>query len=292
MSGRKAADVLGAIVVVLVTPRDATNVGGVVRVMGNFGLRHLRLVEPATFDLGRTLAVAHRGAAVAETVARYASLAEATADCGLVVGTTARPRAVRHEVVRPWQAASTLLSGARAGATVALVFGPEDAGLTNEHLGLCHAVSVIPTAVGDASLNLAQAVLVHAYELWLHAADLSGAAPRERMGTLPAAVASLESGDSGGGDPLAPGWRREQMFGALEQMVWAMYPHTDAGRAGATMARLRALLVRGAPRSDEVQLLTTMFTHIAHALRRQPGAGHDTPSPREGQQGGEGPSPT
>src|SRR5258708_7935891 len=87
---------LGEVAVVLVTPRDPTNVGAVVRVMGNFGLRQLRLVGPAAFDVGRALAVAHRGAAVIEAITLHASLPDAVADRGLVVGTTARPRAVRH----------------------------------------------------------------------------------------------------------------------------------------------------------------------------------------------------
>jgi tRNA/rRNA methyltransferase len=256
---------LDAIYVVLVTPRDATNVGSVVRVMGNFGLRHLRLVEPAAFDVGRTLAVAHRGALIVDSLERYPTLDQAVADCGLVIGTTARPRAVRHEVVPPWQAAVTLLSAARAGNRVALVFGPEDAGLANDALRSCHALSTVPTAPGDASLNLAQAALVHLYELWLAATG----APRPvegRRGHQPTIAAAVAASEQVGG-ALAVGTQREEMFRAVEETVWAMHPNNDEGRVRSTTGRLRALLLRAAPRSEEVRLLTTVFTHLAHTLR-------------------------
>ncbi len=267
----ETAVALSSIVVVLVTPRDATNVGAVVRVMGNFGLRYLRLVEPAAFDAGRALALAHRGAAVVEALTRYNSLAEATADCGLVVGTTARARAVRHEVLAPWQTAQVLLeavaeNGAGTGQLSALVFGPEDTGLTNEDLALCHAMSTIPTAPEDWSLNLGQAVLLHLYELWLAATVLEGETSKSAQGwraTIGQAITSAASTES-----LAAGAQREEMFSALEAMLRAMHPHTDGGRLGSMMERLRAVLLRAAPRADETRLLTGVFQHVAHALRR------------------------
>jgi TrmH family RNA methyltransferase len=268
---------LGEVAVVLVTPRDATNVGAVVRAMGNFGLRHLRLVEPAAFDEGRVLAVAHRGGAVAGAITRHASLEEAVADCVLVVGTTARRRAVHHEVLRPWQAAAALLAagadGAQ-GARVALVFGPEDTGLTNDHLGCCHAVSTIPTAPGDPSLNLGQAALLHAYELWL------AAHPRYQEGRGGRETGLQRALAEAGAEPLARGGQREEMLRALADVVWAMHPNNDVGRVGSIVARLRAMLLRAVPRADETRLLTTILTHIAHALRRLPHAGPPPPTER------------
>jgi TrmH family RNA methyltransferase len=260
------------VVVVLVTPRDATNVGATVRAMGNFGLRNLRLVEPAAFDAGRVLAVAHRGAPIVEAISRHDSLREAVADCGLVVGTTARHRAVRHEVLTPAQAATALCAAASAGgpegSRVALVFGPEDTGLTNDDLGHCHAISIIPTAPGDSSLNLAQAVLVHAYELWQGAHEGAGARHQPASTHLSRAIAQPP-----GTEPLALGGQRDEMLAALEDVVWAMHPNNDAGRVDSIVARLRAILLRAAPRADETRLLATIFTHIAHALRRLPDAG-------------------
>src|SRR5581483_5389265 len=104
--------VLDSVVLVLDRPRDVANVGGVVRVMCNFGLSRLRLVEPAAYDEERILAAAHRGAPVLARLERHPTLASALADCGFVLGTTARPRQVRHERITPRQAAPALLQAA------------------------------------------------------------------------------------------------------------------------------------------------------------------------------------
>ena len=193
---------LDGVVLVLDRPRDVTNVGGVVRAMGNFGLTRLRLVEPAAYDSERVLAMAHRGAPVLQRLERHATLDAALADCGFVLGTTARPRAVRHERLTPRQAAPALLCAAsRDPATpAAVLFGPEDRGLSNAALGRCNAVVTIPTAPDDPSLNLAQSALVIAYELWL--AATTGAA----VAHVPDAVAALLTAPTT--EPLAQGAAR------------------------------------------------------------------------------------
>src|SRR5689334_13069609 len=104
--------VLNGVVVVLDRPRDVANVGGVVRAMGNFGLSRLRLVEPAAYDPERILAAAHRAGPILERLERHPTLDDALADCGFVLGTTARPRAVLHERLTPRQAAPALLQAA------------------------------------------------------------------------------------------------------------------------------------------------------------------------------------
>src|SRR5438552_3971263 len=227
--------------------------------MGNFGLTRLRLVEPAAYDLERVLAMAHRGAPVLQRLSRHATLDAALADCGFVLGTTARPRAVRHERMAPRQAAPALLRAAsRDPATpAAVLFGPEDRGLSNAALGRCNAVVTIPTAPDDPSLNLAQSALVIAYELWL-AATTDGSAVH-----VPDASAALSGASTA--EPLASSAAREEMFAALEDVLWGMHPNNDAGRVTQTLARLRAVLLRAAPRAEEVQMLTRLFVHIARA---------------------------
>jgi TrmH family RNA methyltransferase len=258
---------LDGVVLVLDRPRDVTNVGGVVRAMGNFGLMRLRLVDPAAYDPERVLAMAHRGAPVLARLERHATLDAALADCGFVLGTTARPRAVHHERMMPRQAAPALLSAAsRHPATpAAVLFGPEDRGLSNAALGRCNAVVTIPTAPDDPSLNLAQSALVIAYELWL--AATTGAS----LAHLPDAAAALITAPTT--EPLAHGTAREEMFAALEDVLWGMHPNNDAGRVTHTLARLRAVLLRAAPRVEEVQMLTRLFVHIARERRRQDGTG-------------------
>lgn len=244
------------------------------RAMGNFGLARLRLVEPAAYDEGRVLALAHRGTPILERLERHAALDEALADCGFVLGTTARPRAVRHERLTPRQAAPALLRAATGDATPpsAILFGPEDRGLSNEALGRCNAVITIPTSPASTSLNLAQAVLLIAYELWLTATE--GAITPH----TPDVAAALDDGlrpEHTVAAPAAPNQvalarvaAREEMFAALEQVLWGMHPNNDAGRVRHTLARLRAVLLRAAPRTEEVQMLTTLFTHIAHERRK------------------------
>src|SRR5579883_353838 len=136
---------LEGIVLVLDRPLDAANVGGVVRAMSNFGLSRLRLVEPAAYDEERIRGMAHRGGSILERLERYDSLDGALADCGFVLGTTARPRAVGHERMAPRQAAPALLRAADPAAPAAVLFGPEDCGLANAALERCNAVITIPT---------------------------------------------------------------------------------------------------------------------------------------------------
>jgi len=276
-------DLLDRIVLVLDQPRDVANVGGVVRAMGNFGLGRLRLVEPAAFDEGRVRAMAHRGSRVLDHLERHATLDEALADCGFVLGTTARSREVRHERMAPRQSAPALLRAVERdpSALAAILFGPEDRGLDNEALGRCNAVVTIPTAPDDPSLNLAQSALLIAYELWL-AATASGSSPRvpdaaaalDGPATLPvpssrapsSAASTIETPEA---MQLARGAAREEMFAALEEVLWGLHPNNDAARVHHTLARLRAVLSRAAPRAEETQMLTRLFVHIARERGRQ-----------------------
>jgi TrmH family RNA methyltransferase len=263
-------DPLARIVFVLDRPQDVINVGAVVRLLGNFGLSRLRLVEPAAWDPVRVLTVARRGAAVVAATERHATLESALADCAYVLGTTRRERALDRPVLAPRHAAAALLavaagSGSGNEQLAAVLFGPEDKGLTNAALDLCHAILTIPAVPHDASLNLAQAALLVAYELRLAAfPELA-----QQSAPLPA-VASPATRQT----PLATGAELEAMFDAAHRMLLALHRPNIEGRTAVTMARLRALLLRAAPRADEVDLLTGLFEHLARALARagdQPG---------------------
>jgi TrmH family RNA methyltransferase len=174
-----ATDRLHRVTLVLNEPQDPVNIGSVVRVMKNMGLRHLRLVRPADFDPYRIQGVAHTGVDVIESTRLFDSLEEAIADARLVVGTSARGRRARRNYRRPREAATEILDAATSGEEVALVFGREDRGLSNDQLDHCDRVVVIPTEPEYSSLNLAQAVLVLAYEVRLAAeADRGFKEPR------------------------------------------------------------------------------------------------------------------
>ena len=149
--------------VVLVQSRNPLNIGAAARAMMNFGFGHLRVVEPypVAFREARSAVDAEP---VLHAAAECSTVADAVADCGLVVGTaegsgrSAEPD--RLEIV-----AAAILDSLRSGTRVAILFGSEKKGLANEHLSHCQRVLRIPTEIQQPSMNLGQAVAVVLYEL-------------------------------------------------------------------------------------------------------------------------------
>ena len=156
---------LDKVAVVLFRPRLAENIGAVARAACNMGIKRLIAVQPLDLDFER-MAMMATGSAV-DLLTRmvvHDDLAAALAPFQYVVGTTARLGGVRQEYFSPREMAQSLID-LSAHNDIALLFGPENFGLTNEELPFCHALVTIPT--GDcSSLNLAQAVMVLAYELF------------------------------------------------------------------------------------------------------------------------------
>ena len=159
-------DVLQNIRVVLVGTLYHGNVGSVCREMANLGLRELVLDRPRLCDDPRDASrMAVHAADILNARREAATLAEAVADCAFVAGTTARGGLYRQHVKTPRESAPELLRMATNGM-VALVFGCEDKGLSNEEIGLCTHLIRIPVHPDYTSLNLAQAVLLCSYELY------------------------------------------------------------------------------------------------------------------------------
>lgn len=167
---------LNKVRIVLVRPRGGANIGAVARAMKNMGLEDLVLVRPAVVRAFWSKAMAVHAEDVLSRARRCDSLAEAVADCGVVAGTTCRQGLYRSAALTPRQAAPRLIAAAAANR-VALVFGPEDQGLSNEDLKSCHQLVMIPTAPEYPSLNLSQAVMVCVYELFLAVQSTATAAP-------------------------------------------------------------------------------------------------------------------
>jgi TrmH family RNA methyltransferase len=150
--------------VVLVATRNPLNIGAAARAMSNFGVRRLRVVNPyeVAFREARSAVGASGLLAKAE---QYDGVAEAVADCRLVVGTTvAGRRELHHRLLRLDAGARTIKRQLKTGP-VALLFGSERFGLSNEELSHCHWVMRIPTREEHGSMNLGQAVAVCLYEL-------------------------------------------------------------------------------------------------------------------------------
>jgi tRNA/rRNA methyltransferase len=164
MTGLATAANFDRLRVVLVATRNALNIGAAARAMSNFGVLNLCLVRP--YDPSFREARSAVGASALLTEAKvFDTVAEAVADCTLVVGTTAiGKREVRHPVKRLEDAAG-LIRKRLASSSVAILFGSEKFGLSNEDLSHCHWLLRIPTRGDHRSMNLGQAVAVCLYEL-------------------------------------------------------------------------------------------------------------------------------
>jgi TrmH family RNA methyltransferase len=150
--------------VVLVAPRNPLNIGAAARAISNFGFSELRLVNPYQVAF-REARSAVKSQHVLRDAREYAELADAVADCALVVGTTSRgPRTLEHPL-RRLERGGRLIAKRLATAPVALLFGSEKFGLSNEDLSHCHWLMRIPTREEHGSMNLGQAVAVCLYEI-------------------------------------------------------------------------------------------------------------------------------
>ncbi|MBE0503371.1 MAG: RNA methyltransferase [Desulfuromonadales bacterium] len=176
------------IAVILIEPQGPLNIGSVCRVMMNFGLSDLRLVNPQTDHLGeeaRRMAV--RAAPLLEQARVYLSLPDALAGCSLAIGTTRRFGKYREDFIHPNDAGREILTAA-ASASTALVFGREDRGLHTSELDLCQRFLTIPTSDELPSMNLAQAVAVCLYEVGQAGAEAAGKVRERRRKSAPSAA--------------------------------------------------------------------------------------------------------
>ncbi len=151
--------------IVLHRPRAPENIGAAARAMRNMGIDQLLVVNPHNCDLTRVCKMAtHAALDVVENMMVFDTLEEALGGCGFVAGTTARLGGERKVITSPPILAQKLFAISEQNQ-IAILFGPEDRGLTNEDIRRCHTLVNIPTAE-FSSLNLAQAVMIVCYELF------------------------------------------------------------------------------------------------------------------------------
>ncbi len=234
--------------VVLVETSHPGNIGATARAMKTMGLRQLVLVRPRLFPSAEATARASGADDLLQGARVVDDLGAAIADCGLVFGTTARPRHLEWPVMTPREAAGWA-AAQPTPADVALVFGREQSGLSNDELALCQRAIRIPTATEFSSLNLAQAVQICAYEWRVHV--LGEAAP------------------SGGGDedPLAT---TAELAGLVEHAKRAMQSvdYFKPERPKLLPIRLQRLVARPGLTQSEVRILRGFLTAIERAVRR------------------------
>ena len=156
---------------ILVRPQMGENIGGAARAMWNFGLDRMRVVAPRDgWPNEKAVAMASGAGRLLDEAGHFASTAEAVGDCHYVFATTARQRGLTKPVVSPERAMQLAAEKIAAGEKVAVLFGPERAGLENDDIALANAIISVPVNPDFPSLNLAQCVLLTGYE-WRRASE-------------------------------------------------------------------------------------------------------------------------
>lgn len=236
-------------VIVLVRPQLGENIGKAARAMLNFGLTEMRLVAPRDGWPNPAAGPAASGADVVLANARvFGSVADAVADCAHVYATTVRKRGVTKPVVTPEQAAAGMR---RAEARSAILFGPERSGLETDDVALARTILTVPINPEFGSLNLAQAVILVAYE-WSKGETL--ASPPEVML-----------------DPPAPQEELDGMIGQLDAMLVDANFFFPPDRTPATRRTLRTLLTKPGWTSQEIRTLRGVLSALAGAKAKRTG---------------------
>jgi TrmH family RNA methyltransferase len=164
MTGVSKGAIVNPLRIVLASPRNPLNIGAAARAMSNFGISELRLVNPyeVAFREAKSAVKSHH---VLQAAREYPSIADAVADCGLVVGTTSKGHRALEHPLRRLEMGGRIIRKTLATAPVALLFGSEKFGLSNEEMSHCHWLMRIPAREEHGSMNLGQAVAVCLYEI-------------------------------------------------------------------------------------------------------------------------------
>ena len=237
-------------VIVLVRPQLGENIGKAARAMLNFGLTELRLVTPRDGWPNPSAGPAAAGADEVLAGAQvFESLADAVADCAHVYATTVRKRGVTKPVLTPEQAAEAIHQGPGRSA---LVFGPERSGLETEDVALARAIITVPINPAFASLNLAQAVILCAYE-WSKGLGVAGTLAQPTVEEIL---------------PPAPQEELEGMIGQFEALLEPRGYFAPPSRAESTRLTLRNILTKPGWNHLEVRTLRGVLS----AMKRKPGS--------------------
>lgn len=266
---------LANIRIVLVEPAGALNVGSIARIMKNMGLSQLVLVNPQCDPVGaeaRQMAV--HAPEILETARSVATLPDALTGCQWAIATTGLLRPLATPLESPRAALPWLLDHAMQPDSAALIFGREDRGLTNEELNYAHRLIYIPSSATYPSLNLAQAVAICCYELFLltDGGD-RGDGEAKQYSSSSSSPSSSFSPPSSSLPPLptthipATLDILEGFYHHLESVlldIGYLYPHTAASR----MEKFRRLLHRSLPTREEVTMLRGILSQVQWAIKR------------------------
>jgi TrmH family RNA methyltransferase len=239
---------LNHIRIVLAGTTHPGNIGAAARAMKTMGLSRLVLVAPKIYPSAEATARAAGADDILANTKVFETLQEAVADCVMVYGTSARLRTLQTPVCQPETAARQMLD-TFAGSEVAIVFGRERTGLTNEELDLCHRMIVIPSNPDFSSLNLAAAVQILCYELCKQSRDDR---LTDKVSTDGRIIVSMEQLD--------------HFYQHLEQVLVGI-DFLDPEKPRRLMRRLRQLFNRAELDQNEYNILRGILTAVQEAVR-------------------------
>ncbi|MHA7879971.1 MAG: tRNA (cytosine(32)/uridine(32)-2'-O)-methyltransferase TrmJ [Saccharospirillum sp.] len=238
--------------IVMVDTSHSGNIGAAARAMKTMGLADLCLVSPRDFPSEEATARSSGAQDVLENARVVGELDEAIADCSLVVGASARSRTLPWPMLNPRELADRVADHP-AGAKVAILFGRESSGLTNDELARCHYHVHIPSNPDYASLNVASAVQVIAYEL--------------RMREVLAQPQTERTWGVEWDQPPANSRQLEGLFGHWQQTLVEI-DFLDPTNPRTLMSKLRRLILRAQPDETEANILRGMLTQIDKSIRK------------------------
>ncbi|EPU1006685.1 tRNA (cytosine(32)/uridine(32)-2'-O)-methyltransferase TrmJ [Vibrio cholerae] len=236
--------------VVLVGTTHSGNIGSAARAMKVMGLSQMVLVDPQCQVDAQAIALAAGASEIALNAQIYPTLEAAVADCGLVVGTSARSRTLEWPTLEPRECGEKLISEANQHS-VAMVFGRERTGLTNEELQLCHYHVCVPANPEYSSLNLAMAVQLLSYEV--------------RMAYL----ALQQSSQSSTLQEEYPRHQELERFYAHLEQVIMQTEFISAQQPGQVMNKLRRMFTRARPEAQEINILRGILTSVQKSISRK-----------------------
>jgi tRNA/rRNA methyltransferase len=229
---------LANIRIVLVRPRGSGNIGSIARAMKNMGQTELAIVGKARTQSFWARAMAVHGRDILENAKCYDTLRDAIGDCVLVVGTTCRSGLYRRHSQAPREIARDIVAAARNGK-IALIFGPEDHGLSNKDLEHCQLLMTIPTHPDYQSLNVAQAAIICLYELYLAA-------------LIPAQSSAIQR---------APAEDVERLFDRMRAVLLKI-GFLDAENPEHMLLAFRRILGRAGLEDKDVRIFTGLFRQM------------------------------
>jgi tRNA (cytidine32/uridine32-2'-O)-methyltransferase len=252
-------DLLNRLRIVMINTSDSGNIGAAARAMKTMGVGELVLVEPKEYPTAKATARAAGAADVLHKARVVATLDEALSDCQMVFGASARMRTIPWPVMTPREAGQLVLNEPE-GASIAIVFGREDAGLTNEELRRCHYHICIPGNENYPVLNVAAAVQVICYEMRMTALS-SVQAPISDKPVMPLEISDWD-------EPLVSAEDMERFMKHFEETLLDI-GFFDPNNPKQLMTRARRLFMRTRMDRLEMNLMRGVLSTVQKRIKDQ-----------------------